>query len=142
MAAAPDATVLAAVPVGPLVGCYLWLDRYEPEPRSLLAAGLLWGCFVATALALLVQGVGGFVLTFTDRQSLEVVAPLTEEASKGLFLLLLLWWRLGLVLRGGRFRLRLGLLLGRRRIRLGRNHRHWRRRRRRCLGLASKPTAA
>jgi RsiW-degrading membrane proteinase PrsW (M82 family) len=89
------ATVLAAVPVGPLVGCYLWLDRYEPEPRSLLAAGLLWGCFVATAIALLVQGVGGFVLTFTDRQSLEVVAPVTEEASKGLFLLLLLWWRRG-----------------------------------------------
>ena len=43
------ATVLAALPVGPLVACYLWLDRYEPEPRTLLAAGLLWGCFVATA---------------------------------------------------------------------------------------------
>src|SRR3954451_7388057 len=77
------ATVLAAVPVGPLVGCYLWLDRYEPEPRSLLAAGLLWGCFVATAVALVVQGVGGFVVTFTDRQSLELVAPVSEEATKG-----------------------------------------------------------
>lgn len=87
------ATVLAAVPVGPLVACYLWLDRYEPEPRSLLASGLLWGCFVATAAALVLQGVGGFVLTFTDRQSLGIVAPVTEEASKGLFLLLLLWWR-------------------------------------------------
>src|ERR1700754_5274222 len=74
------ATVLAAVPVGPLVACYLWLDRYEPEPRSLLAAGLLWGCFVATGVALLVQGVGGFVVTFTDRQSLEFVAPVSEEA--------------------------------------------------------------
>jgi protease PrsW len=89
------ATVLAALPVGPLVGCYLWLDRYEPEPRSLLAAGLLWGCFVATAAALVLQGVGGFVLTFTDRQSLEFVAPITEEACKGLFLVLLLWWRRG-----------------------------------------------
>ena len=87
------ATVLAALPVGPLVACYLWLDRYEPEPRTLLAAGLLWGCFVATAAALLIQGVGGFVLSFTDKQSLAVVAPLTEEASKGVFLLLLLWWR-------------------------------------------------
>jgi RsiW-degrading membrane proteinase PrsW (M82 family) len=87
------ATVLAALPVGPLVACYLWLDRYEPEPRTLLAAGLLWGCFVATAAALLIQGVGGFVLSFTDKESLAVVAPLTEEASKGLFLLLLLWWR-------------------------------------------------
>ncbi len=24
--------VLAVLPVGPLVACYLWLDRYEPEP--------------------------------------------------------------------------------------------------------------
>lgn len=87
------ATVLAAVPVGPLVACYLWLDRYEPEPRSLLASGLLWGCFVATAAALVLQGVGGFVLAFSDQQTLEIVAPVTEEASKGLFLLLLLWWR-------------------------------------------------
>ena len=89
------ATVLAALPVGPLVGCYLWLDRYEPEPRSLLAAGLLWGCFVATAVALLIQGVGGYVLAVTDKESLELVAPMSEEATKGLFLLLLLWWRRG-----------------------------------------------
>src|SRR5215218_5502349 len=87
------ATVLAALPVGPLVGCYLWLDRYEPEPRTLLAAALLWGSFVATAAALVLQGIGGFVLAFTDRQSLGFVAPVTEEACKGLFLILLLWWR-------------------------------------------------
>lgn len=87
------ATVLAAVPVGPIVWCYLWLDRYEPEPRTLLAFGLLWGCFVATAAALVLQGLGGLVGGFTDQQTLEVVAPVTEEASKGLFLLLLLWWR-------------------------------------------------
>src|SRR3954447_19797382 len=30
------AAVLASVPVVPLVLCYLWLDRYEPEPRRLL----------------------------------------------------------------------------------------------------------
>lgn len=89
------ATALAALPVGPLVACYLWLDRYEPEPKFLLALGLLWGGFVATAGALLVQGVGGFVVGFTDAQSLAIVAPVSEEASKGLFLLLLLWWRRG-----------------------------------------------
>src|SRR6478672_5185680 len=89
----PLATVLAALPVGPLVACYLWLDRYEPEPKRLLALGLLWGGFVATAAALLIQGIGGFVVGFNDRQSLELVAPVSEEACKGLFLLLLLWWR-------------------------------------------------
>lgn len=87
------ATVLAAVPVGPLLACYLWLDRYEPEPRRLLALGLLWGAFVATIAAILIGGLGGLVVGFTDEQSLAVVAPVTEEASKGLFLLLLLWWR-------------------------------------------------
>src|SRR4051795_9459441 len=64
------ATVLAVLPVGPLVGCYLWLDRYEPEPKRLLVMGLLWGGFVATATAILIQGVGGLVVGFTDNQSL------------------------------------------------------------------------
>ena len=87
------ATVLATVPVGPLVACYLWLDRYEPEPRRLLAAGLLWGGFVATAIAIVIQGVGGIFVGIGDEASLAVVAPVSEEATKGFFLLLLLWWR-------------------------------------------------
>ncbi|CAM3590119.1 PrsW family intramembrane metalloprotease [Nocardioides zeicaulis] len=86
------AAVLAAVPVGPLVGCFMWLDRYEPEPRSLLVAGLLWGAFVATAAALVFQGIGIAGGT-SERESLSVLAPVTEEATKGAFLLLLLWWR-------------------------------------------------
>ena len=87
------ATVLATVPVGPLVACYLWLDRYEPEPRRLLAAGLLWGGFVATAVAIILQGIGGIFVGISDEASLAVVAPVTEEGTKGAFLLLLLWWR-------------------------------------------------
>jgi protease PrsW len=87
------AVVLATVPVVPLVACYLWLDRYEPEPRRLLAAGLLWGGFVATAVAILVQGIGGLFVGVGDETSLAVVAPVTEEATKGAFLILLLWWR-------------------------------------------------
>ncbi|WP_110181845.1 PrsW family intramembrane metalloprotease [Nocardioides solisilvae] len=89
------ATLLAVLPVGPLLGCFLWLDRYEPEPRRLLVSGLAWGAFVATAGAVVLQGVGGFVGGFGDAQMLAVVAPVTEEATKGLFLLLLLWWRRG-----------------------------------------------
>src|SRR4051795_7961323 len=87
------AALLAAVPVGPVVACLLWLDRYEPEPRRLLVGGLLWGVFVATAIALLLEGVGGFVGGISDTRMLEIGAPVAEEASKGLFLLLLLWWR-------------------------------------------------
>lgn len=87
------AALLAAVPVGPLLACYLWLDRYEPEPKRLLVYGLLWGAFVATAAAIVLGGIGGVFVPVTDHVSLAVVAPVTEEASKGLFLLLLLWWR-------------------------------------------------
>jgi len=84
--------LLAAVPVGPLVGCFMWLDRYEPEPRALLVAALLWGAFASTAAALvlqvLVQAAG------YDQSTMATwAAPVTEEATKGLFLLLLLWWR-------------------------------------------------
>jgi len=87
------ATLLAAVPVGPLVAAYLWLDRYEPEPRYLLALGLLWGGFVATAATLALGGIGEVFLPVSQAQSLAVAAPVTEEGSKGAFLLLLLWWR-------------------------------------------------
>ncbi len=86
------AALLAAIPVGPLVGCFMWLDRYEPEPRSLLLAGLLWGAFVATAAALVFQALG-MVGGASEQDSLAVVAPITEEVTKGAFLILLLWWR-------------------------------------------------
>ncbi|KAB2809213.1 PrsW family intramembrane metalloprotease [Pimelobacter simplex] len=87
------ATALAALPVGPVVAAYLWLDRYEPEPRVLLASGLAWGAFVATMAAIVIQGLGGLIVGFTDDASLAIAAPVIEEASKGLFLVLLLWWR-------------------------------------------------
>ncbi|HEY6933714.1 MAG TPA: PrsW family intramembrane metalloprotease [Marmoricola sp.] len=86
-------TLLAAVPVAPLIGCYLWLDRYEPEPRSLLVLGLGWGAFVATSAALLLQLFDYFVADSTRVAEATVVAPLTEEAAKGLFVLLLLFFR-------------------------------------------------
>lgn len=87
------ATLLAALPVVPLVLCFLWLDRYEPEPKRLLLLGLLWGAFAATFGALVVQGIGGIFAGVTEEASLAVVAPVSEELTKGLFLFFLLWWR-------------------------------------------------
>lgn len=87
------ATLLAALPVVPVVGCFLWLDRYEPEPRILLGLALAWGAAVATAGALVLGGIGGLLGGVSAAGHLVVVAPITEEASKGAFLLLLLWWR-------------------------------------------------
>ena len=94
---APDAlaigVILAALPVGPVVACFLWLDRYEPEPLGLLAAAFGWGALVATAAALVLQALDQFFLGTPDDWSAAIVAPITEEGAKGLFILLLLWFR-------------------------------------------------
>jgi RsiW-degrading membrane proteinase PrsW (M82 family) len=87
------AVILASVPVVPLVLFYLWVDRYEPEPRFLLGLGLAWGAFVACFAALVLEGVGGLATGLHSQASLAVVAPVSEEACKGFFLLMLLWWR-------------------------------------------------
>jgi RsiW-degrading membrane proteinase PrsW (M82 family) len=82
-------TLLAAVPVGPLVAVFLWLDRYEPEPRTLIAVALGWGALVATAAALVLQTIDQFAFGRPESLSAAVVAPVTEEAAKGVFVLLL-----------------------------------------------------
>lgn len=85
------AFILATIPVPLLVAAYLWLDRYEPEPRRFIAAALLWGAVVSTSFALLVQ----LVLSLLDADVprsvlLTVVAPLSEEFGKGLLCVLVL----------------------------------------------------
>ncbi len=85
--------VLAALPLAPLISSYMWLDRYEPEPRSLLVLGLGWGAFVATSGALLLQLFDSVIFQSDDTFTATVVAPITEEAAKGLFILLLLFYR-------------------------------------------------
>ncbi len=85
--------VLAVLPVGPVIAAFLWLDRYEPEPVRLLAAAFGWGAVVATAAALALQAFGQLVLGAPETWSAAIVAPITEEAAKGFFILLLLWAR-------------------------------------------------
>ncbi len=94
---APGALVigvlLAALPVGPVIAAFLWLDRYEPEPLRLLGSAFGWGALVATAMALLLQAIDQYVLGTPETWAAAIVAPITEEAAKGLFILLLLWMR-------------------------------------------------
>jgi len=85
--------LLAALPVGPVIAAFLWLDRYEPEPLRLLGAAFGWGAVVATAAALVLQALDQFILGTPETWSAAIVAPITEEAAKGLFILLLLWMR-------------------------------------------------
>jgi RsiW-degrading membrane proteinase PrsW (M82 family) len=85
--------LLAILPVGPLVACYLWLDRYEPEPVRLLALAFAWGAVVATGAALVLQTADSILNASDVAWSAAVIAPITEEAGKGIFVLLLLWSR-------------------------------------------------
>lgn len=88
------AVLYAFVPLPLLWFFYWWLDRYEPEPRRYKIAAFLWGGVGAVAIAL-ASGLAVDASTeLDDRQMAAIIAPLTEEPAKGLFLLLtFLRWR-------------------------------------------------
>ena len=94
---APDAlaigVVLAALPVGPVIAVFLWLDRYEPEPVRFLVMAFAWGALLATAAALVLQSLDQLVLGTPETWRGSIVAPVTEEGAKGLFIVLLVWFR-------------------------------------------------
>ena len=79
--------VAAAVAVLPLplyVGVVLWLDRFEPEPRHLLAIAFLWGASVAVVVSGLVNGIMEAVAG--PGWSALASAPVGEEALKAVVL--------------------------------------------------------
>jgi RsiW-degrading membrane proteinase PrsW (M82 family) len=85
--------VLAAIPVLPVVTVYLWLDRYEAEPVSLLVFAFSWGAAVATFGALVINTASTEVIRASggDPTSASfLVAPFVEETFKGLAVLLVL----------------------------------------------------
>ena len=80
---------LAAIPVGPLIASYLWLDRYEPEPLGVLLTALGWGAVVATSGSLAAELAVVRLFDPPEEVTGAVVAPIVEEALKGLMLVLL-----------------------------------------------------
>ena len=84
---------LAAIPVGPLIASYLWLDRYEPEPLRYLLVALGWGAVVATSAALALEVGAQHLFDIPDEITGAVVAPVVEEAVKGLFILIIVLLR-------------------------------------------------
>ncbi|SDS33841.1 Membrane proteinase PrsW, cleaves anti-sigma factor RsiW, M82 family [Friedmanniella luteola] len=85
--AAVVTTLLAAISFPLLIWICFWLDRYEPEPGRYRVAALGWGAVVAVVIAFVGEQLL-FALPGTDSfVDTAVIAPLVEEAGKGLFLL-------------------------------------------------------
>lgn len=90
--------VLSTLAMAVVVLAYLWVDRWEPEPPRLLLLAFLWGTSVAVLLSAAAQlflesvlNPGG--MTTVSWVTVVVAAPVTEEAAKGLFLLVMMTGR-------------------------------------------------
>ncbi|WP_100525541.1 PrsW family intramembrane metalloprotease [Mycobacteroides abscessus] len=88
--------VLSSVAIGIVVLCYLWLDRWEPEPSRLLVLAFVWGASLAVVVSIVLEMAFGSVYApdgSTSFASIAIRAPFIEEAAKGAFLLLMLTGR-------------------------------------------------
>ncbi len=77
----------AILPVPVLVSCFLWLDRYEPEPVWYLVIAFGWGASVATGVALVVNTYAAKLFEHVHLPETMVavlVAPVIEESMKAL----------------------------------------------------------
>jgi RsiW-degrading membrane proteinase PrsW (M82 family) len=90
-------TGLALVPVPFVVGAFLWLDRFEPEPTGVLWFCFIWGAVVAALTSAVVNTAAaaatvnaGATQTDAIAVSAVFVAPLVEEGTKGLGVLAVL----------------------------------------------------
>jgi RsiW-degrading membrane proteinase PrsW (M82 family) len=78
----------SVVPALVYVGALYWVDRYEKEPKRLLAAAFVWGAIPALALALAAELFFRLPPDLIGPHALEavrlgVVAPVLQEALKG-----------------------------------------------------------
>lgn len=90
------AAVVAFVPAVLYLFPLVWLDRYDPEPLWLLALAFAWGALVAVVVSFIVNtaiGVAVSVGISPDAGEIAgavISAPVFEEGSKGLGLIVLL----------------------------------------------------
>ena len=86
--AAIAASFVAFIPAMFYVLPLVWLDRYDPEPLWLLALAFLWGALVAVTVSFVINTLLGAV--FGSFVGAVISAPIFEEGSKGLGLILIL----------------------------------------------------
>ena len=91
--------LMAAVPVPFYIALALWIDRFEPEPWSMLAISFLWGATIAVFFAMIFNSVSEGLLNAVagaaaGKALMPILsAPFVEELAKGAALLLLFVWR-------------------------------------------------
>ncbi|UJP11679.1 PrsW family intramembrane metalloprotease [Microbacterium sp. KUDC0406] len=77
--------ILALIPLSIVLLGVRLIDRWEPEPKSLVVFALAWGAIVAVGIALLIdRGLGLVFGARPDAITALVQAPLVEEIGKGL----------------------------------------------------------
>ncbi len=90
------ATAVAFAPLVIYVTPFMLIDRYDPEPLWLLALAFAWGALVSIAFSFFantIAGIGAAIAggaEFGDSFMAVAAAPIFEEGSKGLGVLLLL----------------------------------------------------
>lgn len=82
------ASIVAFTPACLYILPLIFLDRYDPEPIWLLALAFAWGALVAVIFSIFVNTAIGMI--FGPVVAAVISAPVFEEASKGLGLILLL----------------------------------------------------
>ena len=91
--------VLGTLPVPLYLALALWLDRYEKEPIWMLAGTFIWGATVAVFFSFIFNTINIMIFGSLFGAAAAgvmggvVSAPIVEEGSKGLALLILYWWK-------------------------------------------------
>jgi protease PrsW len=89
-------TLLAFLPAPFYILLFVWLDRYDPEPTWALVAAFGWGALFSIFISFILNSLfGSFAESFVGEPagltlSAIISAPLVEEGSKGLGLVLIL----------------------------------------------------
>src|SRR4051812_29756611 len=90
---------LAALPVPIVIAGLRWVDRYEPEPKALLAFAFFWGATVAALIAAVLNTASQIIVARTSdagqgmATTAVLVAPWIEEAAKGAAVLAIFLFR-------------------------------------------------
>jgi RsiW-degrading membrane proteinase PrsW (M82 family) len=83
------ALAVSLLPLPVYLAAALWLDRFEPEPRSMLAMAFLWGASVAVMVAGVVNQLGESA--FGEYVGSVLTAPIGEEVLKAAILFRFYW---------------------------------------------------